>query len=109
MSRSVQTHYAFLNLLCSTDTKQRKALLNTITTGQLLALCEVFLNLYKGSVHVTPKFVSKLRPYKAFIRTLTSRRVSKKRKKIQLIRRSPSLPWMLKPVLLTLKERCPAK
>ena len=99
MSRLVRTHAAFLQLLYATNAKQRKVLLQTISNEQLKALCEVIWNVYKGTVPVSDRYVKKLTPYKTIIRSLISRRVGRKRKKIILVQRHSMIPWLLKPVL----------
>lgn len=98
MSRLVRTHAAFLQLLHTTNAKQRKVLLQTVTKEQLKALCEVIWNVYKGTVPVGDRYVKKLTPYKTIIRSLISR-VGRKRKKIILLQRHSMIPWLLKPVL----------
>jgi len=105
MNRTVRTHVPFLQLIYQTSSaKQRKALVNTITSEQLHALCEVLLNVYRGTIFISPQYVRKFQPYKTLFRTIISRRVSKKRKKKVLLKRHKALPLLLKPFLTTLTE-----
>ena len=99
MSRLVRSQSAFLNLLYSTSDLQRKALLKTITTKQLNALCEIIYNIYKRTVKLSQYFVKKLVPFKAEILTLINKRVSEAKKKATLIKLRTILPIVLKPVL----------
>jgi len=62
MNRTVKTHTAFLQLLYSTSVKQRKALLETITSDQLQILCEIALNVYRGTFPVSGYYIKKLLP-----------------------------------------------
>lgn len=104
MSRLVRTHAAFLRLLYETNAKQRKMLLQTITSAQLQAVLEVTWNVYRGTFPVSDYYVKKMAPYKTSIRTLVSKRVSNKRKKEILLHRRKILPWVIKPVLSLLNE-----
>lgn len=104
MSRSVRMQMPFLELLQATSVKQRKALLQTLTKDQFHALCEVIINVYKGSVPVSNYYVKKLFPFKRSIQMLADNHVSPKRKKKILAVKHIIIPWVLKPVLSMLKE-----
>lgn len=104
MSRSVRMQMPFLELLQATSVKQRKALLQTLTKDQFHALCEVIINVYKGSVPVSNYYVKKLFPFKRSIQMLADNHVSPKRKKRILAVKHIIIPWVLKPVLSILKE-----
>lgn len=104
MSRSVRMQMPFLELLQATSVKQRKALLQTLTKDQFHALCEVIINVYKGSVPVSNYYVKKLFPFKRSIQMLADNHVSPKRKKKILAVKHIIIPWVLKPVLSILKE-----
>lgn len=104
MSRSVRMQMPFLELLQATSVKQRKALLQTLTKDQFHALCEVIINVYKGSVPVSNYYVKKLFPFKRSIQMLADNHVSPKRKKKILAVKHIIIPWVLKPVLSILKK-----
>ena len=104
MSRAVQMQIPFLELLQGTSAKQRKALLQTLTRDQFHALCEVVLNVYKGNVPVSNYYVKKLLPFKRSIQLLADKHVCPNRKKKILALKYAIIPWVLKPVLSTLKE-----
>lgn len=104
MSRSVRMQMPFLELLQATSVKQRKALLQTLTKDQFHALCEVIINVYKGSVPVSNYYVKKLFPFKRNIQMLADNHVSPKRKQKILAVKHIIIPWVLKPVLSILKE-----
>ena len=104
MTRAVQTQIPFLELLQSTSVKQRKALLQTLTKDQFHALCEIILNVYKGTVPVSDYYVKRLFPFKRSIQMMTNKHVSGKRKKKVLATKHAMLPLVIKPVLSILKE-----
>lgn len=99
MSRLVKTHSHFLHLLHKTDAKQRKALFKTISDSQLRAVCEIVLNIYKGTIPVSKAFVDKLRPYRTVLSSLSSRSDTHRRKRILLYRNQKLLPLLLRPIL----------
>ena len=77
MNRTVQTQISFPGLPQSTSVKQRKALLQTLTKDQFHALCEIILNVYKGSVPVSDYYVKKLFPFKRSIQMMTNKHKEK--------------------------------
>jgi len=99
MNRAVRSHLPFLQLLCRSSAKQRKVLVETITNDQLRVLCEIALNVYRGTIPVRPQYVRKLRPYKTILNTIIDRRVRKKLKIAVLLKNRRVLPWILKPFL----------
>ena len=99
MSRLVRSQSAFLNLLCTTSDLQKKALLKSITTVQLAALCEIIYNVYKGTVELSQYFVRKLVPFKKEFLKLINKRLSEAQKKVSLIKLRSVLPIVLKPVI----------
>ena len=99
MSRLVRSQSAFLNLLYTTSDLQIKALLKSITTVQLAALCEIIYNVYKGTVKLSQYFVRKLVPFKKEFLKLINKRLSEAQKKVSLIKLRSVLPIVLKPVI----------
>ena len=67
MSRRMKTQSIFLKFLSQANTKQRKAILSTLTKEQLDLLSEVALNIYKGVFPNKQKYVKLLKPYKSLI------------------------------------------
>ncbi|KAJ8321129.1 hypothetical protein KUTeg_001324 [Tegillarca granosa] len=99
MSRLVKTHLAFLELLNTASVKQRVAILKTITDAQLQVICEICLNIYKGKLELTQKYVKQLFPYQRFIETIISKRISKKVKVKSLVRHQRAILKLLSPLL----------
>ena len=61
MSARMRHNAPLLHLLSGCHAKQRKAILETLTDEQLKTLCEVVLNILKGTVDLPPKQKQKLR------------------------------------------------
>lgn len=90
MNRTVKTHLSFLDLLYTTSTKQRRALLSTMTPSQMQTLCEVMFNVYKGTIPVSKQYI------KNVISTLVSRTVNKSQRKKLLLKHQSIIPRLIK-------------
>lgn len=99
MSRTVKTHLSFLDLLNTTSTKQRRALLSTMTPSQMQTLCEVMFHVYKGTNPVSQQYSKTLYPFKNAISTLVSRTVNKSQRKKFLLKHQSTMPRLIKPAL----------
>lgn len=97
MNRTVKTRLSFLELLNATNTKQRRALLSTMTPSQMQTLCEVMFNVYKGTIPVSKQYIKT--PYKNVISTLVSRTVNKSQRKEFLLKHQSIIPRLIKPAL----------
>ena len=78
---SVKKCYSFLQLLSETNNKQRKQLLSIATKDQIKGLCELCLNILRGSFPLKPADIAKLKKHKKIIQALaykTSRIEDKK-------------------------------
>ena len=53
MSMLVKTHQQFLQVLATSTRKQALALIKTMSTPQLNAICEILINIQYGNVPVT--------------------------------------------------------
>lgn len=85
MSHLVTSNAAFLKMLYLVDPKQRKALLKTMTENQQQALCEVILNVYKGTFPLTKYYIKRLSTYRNTIYKLSSKTVKKSVKRKLLL------------------------
>jgi len=56
MSRLIRADTPFLQLIYQINVKQRKALIQIITKDQLHAVCEIVLNVYRDSFHVSDAY-----------------------------------------------------
>lgn len=101
MDRAIGPHLPFLQLLCTANTKQRKALLDTITGDQLRSLCELVLNIYYGNLNVPKNYVKQLYPHKKFVQCLVERTYKNNYKKRMLAKNTNILPVLLKPFVLS--------
>ena len=73
MSLLVKTQLAFLELLATSERKQARALISTMTKSQLNAICEVLINIRFGNIAVNEKDIKKLQRKKNAIVQLTSK------------------------------------
>jgi hypothetical protein len=55
-SPRVNNNIHFVHLFAKADPKQLKALVDTITRNQLLAICEIILNYCAGTLKLPPSF-----------------------------------------------------
>ncbi|MDA8041178.1 MAG: hypothetical protein MPJ22_01980 [Pirellulales bacterium] len=69
----MKTQLAFLELLATSERKQARALISTMTKSQLNAICEVLINIRFGNIAVNEKDIKKLQRKKNVIRQLTSK------------------------------------
>lgn len=104
MSHLVTSNATFLKILYSADPKQRKALLKTMTENQQQALCEVILNVYKGTFPITKYYIRKLSPYRSVIHRLSSKTVKRSVKRKLLLQNYLILPILIKPSLGILND-----
>lgn len=105
MSKLVKKQAAFLRLVKDTSSKtQRKALLDTATKEQLLALTEVTYNLLHGSLTLKGIHKKQLQRHKKFVRLLGNPRVGVRLKQKALCRQGGVVATILKVVEPFLKE-----
>ena len=85
MSIPLKQEWCFIQLLSHTTVDQVKALVKTITDKQLLAICEIVLNILQANLCVTPQKLKHLKKNKTFLRGLASKEISlgKKRRALQ--------------------------
>ena len=78
--------------------KLRKMLIAHAPDHVLLAICECALNVLKGVIPLTPSQKKQMAGYKTHLRSLTNKKISKKRKKQYLTQKGGGVP----PVINTL-------
>lgn len=99
MSKVVRKQAHFLQLLKDTaSAAQRKALLDTITKEQLLALTEVTYNLLHGPVSIKESHKKQLQRNQKFIRLLGDPKTGTKQKRRALCHRGKIVATVLKAV-----------
>lgn len=99
MDRAIGPHLPFLQLLCTSNQKQRKTLLNIITQDQLRVLCELVLNIYYGNLPVSKHYIERLARQKKFIQVLVDRKFKNNHKKRLIVKNEGILPFLLKPLV----------
>ena len=75
-----------------------------MTENQQQALCEVILNVYKGTFPLSKYYIKRLRPYQSTIHSLSSKKVKKRLKRKILLENHFILPIIIKPALSVLKN-----
>ena len=88
MSTTLKRHWSFLRLLLETESsKQRKALLHTITPGQVKALSEIAHNLVQGTLTIPSQTLKPLRKHRSLVELLGDKKTSYLKKKEAIKRR----------------------
>ena len=91
MSKRIRGSLPYLQLLAKSSPKLRKLLIDNAPSIVITALCECCLNVLKGVVPSTPHQKRRLARYKAHLRALANKKVSRKKKKRYLNRKGGSL------------------
>jgi hypothetical protein len=91
----VRQSRAFLILLALSQDRQRRALLETASKVQYLALCEVVLNILNGASELTEVVVEKLNRNRRTIRDWADKKVGRVTKTHSYIRHQQLLPLLL--------------
>ena len=100
----IREHLPFLQLLTLTSPMQRKAMLSTLSTSQLVVLCEILLNLLKGNFTITNHYKNQLKRHKGLIRALVDKQVAHGTKKALLKGQGSVIAKILKPLIPKLSE-----
>jgi len=101
MSWLIEDQGHYLQLLQSTSTLRRKALLTTITKPQLKALCEITHNVLKGTVELSPSEKKTLKRYKKIL-TLLGEKKSTRREKLKALQSASTWTFFFYWILLEL-------
>ena len=103
MSMLVKTHQAFLQVLATSTRKQALALIKTMSTQQLNAICEILINIRYGNVRVNDAVKKKLQRKKNIIRELTSKSTGAKLRKTLIEKEVVLIVYVVKLILTKLK------
>lgn len=95
MSRLLEDHRHFLQLLKVAKSDQRKALLKTIDKSQLKALSEIAHNVIKGTIVLTPEEKLRLKRYKYIINVLGRKTSTRKQRLLVLQRGTAAIVHLL--------------
>lgn len=72
---------SFIHLVSSSNPRQRKVLVNTMCKGQMKYICEIMINLLKGTFVLPDSIKKKVEPFRSLIRLLADKSISLARKK----------------------------
>lgn len=81
MSKRLQTHQPFLQLLSRSSAKRRKTLLQQATKEELMTLFEICFNILYGNLPLTPHMFKKLKRQRHTLEYLADKKVPHKVKK----------------------------
>jgi hypothetical protein len=100
MSKRMKRSLPYLQVMGTCGPKLRKFMINNVPTEVISAICECSLNLLKGIVPLTPRQKRRLVRYKAHLRDLANKKVSRKRKRQRLNQKGGNLLSDLLPPIL---------
>ena len=100
MSKRMKRSLPYLQVMGACGPKLRKFMINNVPAEVISAICECSLNLLEGIVPLTPRQKRRLVRYKAHLRDLANKRVSRKRKRQRLNQKGGNLLSDLLPPIL---------
>ena len=104
MGLLVKTQLAFLELLATSERKQGRALISTMTKSQLNAICEVLINIRFGNIAVNEKDIKKLQRKKNAIVQLTSKTTGANIRKTLIEKEVALILMIIKSILPKIKS-----
>ena len=104
MGLLVKTQLAFLELLATSERKQARALISTMTKSQLNAICEVLINIRFGNIAVNEQDIKKLQRKKNAIVQLTSKITGANVKKTLIEKEVALILMIIKSILPKIKS-----
>ena len=104
MGLLVKTQLAFLEVLATSERKQARALISTITKSQLNAICEVLINIQFGNIPVNEKDIKKLQRKKNAIVQLTSKTTGANIRKTLIEKEVALILMIIKSILPKIKS-----
>jgi hypothetical protein len=85
----------FLILLSTCEVRQRKAIIQSISKTQFLALCELILNILNGTSVLRKDTIDRLQRSRGIVRDWADRRISKSTKLSSFLRHQKLIPLLL--------------
>ena len=104
MGLLVKTQLAFLELLTTSERKQARALISTMTKSQLNAICGVLINIQFGNIAVNEKDIKKLQRKKNAIVQLTSKTTGANVRKTLIEKEVALILMIIKSILPKIKS-----
>lgn len=91
----VQENEGYLRLIAKTTLKRGRRLITEATAAQLDSICEVILNVIKGTLSVPNTLIQKAKKYQKSIRQLASRYLGPRVRKRLMLRYLPIIKKIL--------------
>lgn len=104
MSALVRRNLSFIRLLISTNTKQQKALFNTITREQVKSIIEITYNIINLGIRVSPADRTKLIRHVTLLKDIGIKKQSIKKKTVLIKSKGKIIISMLKAVISTIEK-----
>ena len=104
MSALVRRNLPFIRLLISTNTKQQKALFNTITREQVKSIIEITYNIINLGIRVSPADRTKLIRHVTLLKDIGIKKQSIKKKTVLIKSKGKIIISMLKAVINTIAK-----
>ena len=104
MGLLVKAQLAFLDLLATSERKQARALISTMTKSQLNAICEVLINIRFGNIPVNEKDIKELQRKKNAIVQLTSKTTGANIRKTLIEKEVALILMIIKSILPKIKS-----
>ena len=104
MSALVRRNLSFIRLLISTNTKQQKALFNTITREQVKSIIEITYNIINLGIRVSPADRAKLIRHVTLLKDIGIKKQSIKKKTVLIKSKGKIIISMLKAVISTIEK-----
>ena len=104
MSALVRRNLSFIRLLISTNTKQQKALFNTITREQVKSIIEITYNIINLGIRVSPADRTKLIRHVTLLKDIGIKKQSIKKKTVLIKSKGKIIISMLKAVISTIAK-----
>ena len=104
MSALVRRNLPFIRLLISTNTKQQKALFNTITREQVKSIIEITYNIINLGIRVSPADRTKLIRHVTLLKDIGIKKQSIKKKTVLIKSKGKIIISMLKAVISTIEK-----
>lgn len=104
MSALIRRNLPFIRLLISTNTKQQKALFNTITREQVKSIIEITYNIINLGIRVSPADRTKLIRHVTLLKDIGIKKQSIKKKTVLIKSKGKIIISMLKAVISTIEK-----
>ena len=91
----LRRHSLFINAVAACKPDQAKAIVKTATKTQLNAICEILLNIVRGTLKISEGLLKKLKKFKKVIRLLSKRCTKSENRKKLIVKYMPVIKKIL--------------